>query len=400
MRFRLSLLLFLVYAPPGAMWPTFPRHLDALGFSPLEIALVCATAALATVVGPLVAGQVADRWLAPERCLAVCGFAGGAVFLLLPGCTTAGSAFFGSLAVWLLMIPAMTLGSAVSFAHLRRPERDFGRVRLWGTVGWMIQGWVVGYALGRPDWLHRLLLVFRPDAPYPVLADSFHVAAAFDFLLGFYALTIPPTAPCRDSPDRVAPLEALRLLRKRHFAVFFLCNILLCLTVPFGSQNTPLLLKELGVGEEWTGPALTMAQSTEVLTLALLPWLLARLGLRAVLLLGAAAWAGSLSVQTLDAPAGLIIGCLSLNGLYISCYLVAGQVCVNGEAGPDFRASAQALISFSGGVGQVMGYVLSGVVRHAAGGAFRPTFAVATALAWLAVGILLVGWRDPSEPEA
>src|SRR6185369_16723907 len=107
----------------------FPRHLANLDFDPFQIALVCATAALAAVVGPLVAGQVADRWLAPERCLSVCGFVGGTVFLLLPSCTTARSAFLGSLAVWLLMIPAMTLGSAVSFAHLRRPERDFGRVR-------------------------------------------------------------------------------------------------------------------------------------------------------------------------------------------------------------------------------------------------------------------------------
>lgn len=396
MRFRLSLLSFLIYAPLGAMWPTFPRYLDSLGFSPLEIALVCATAALAAVFGPLVAGQVADRWLAPERCLAGCGFAGGAVFLLLPSCNTPGSAFVASLAVWLLMTPSMTLGSVISFAHLPAPERDFGRVRMWGTVGWVVQGWVVGYLLGRPDWLHQLLLVCRPDAPQPVLADSFHIAAGLEFLLGCYALTIPPTAPRRDVLDRLAPLEALRLMRKRHFAIFFLCTFLLCLTVPFGTQNTPLLLKELGVGEEWTGPALTMAQSTEILTLALLPWLLGRLGLRVVLLVGAAAWAASLSVLTVGSSVGLVIACLSLNGLFITCYLVAGQVCVNAEAGPDIRASAQALVSFSGGVGQVLGYVLSGVVRHAAGGEFRPTFAVATVLAWVAVVILFVGW-GPSE---
>ena len=113
-------------------------------------------------------------------------------------------------------------------------------------------------------------------------------------------------------------------------------------------------------------------------------------------MLGAGAWATSASVQTVGTPAGLVIACLCLNGLYISCYIVAGQVCVNREAGDDFRASAQALISFSGGVGQVVGYLLSGAVRHAAGGAFRPTFAVAAALAWLAVAILFAGWPQES----
>jgi MFS family permease len=392
MRFRLSMLLFLVYAPLGAMWPTFPRHLDTLAFSPLEIALVCATSALAAIIGPLVAGQVADRWLAPERCLAFCGFAAGGVLLLLPSCTTMPGVFLGSLGVWLLMTPAMMLGSSISFAHLPMPERDFGRVRMWGTVGWVVQAWVVGYALGRPEWLHQILLAFRPDAPQPVLADSFHVAAALEFLLGLYALTIPATPPRLASREWLAPLKALRLLQKRHFAIFFLCNFLLCFTVPFAIQNTPLLLMKLEVGEQWTGPALTAAQSTEILTLALLPWLLWRLGLRMVLVIGAAAWAASLTVQMVGSPVFLVIACLSLNGLFITCFVVAGQLCVNSEAGSDIRSSAQALISFSNGIGQVLGYLVSGVVRYRTNGEFRPTFAVAMVLAWLAVAILVVYW--------
>src|SRR5207237_4709638 len=98
MQVRLSLLLFLVYAPLGAMLPLFPRYLEDLAFSPGEIALVCATQALAALVGPLVAGQVADRWLAPERCLAVCGLAGGGLLLLLPSFTTPAALFSASLA--------------------------------------------------------------------------------------------------------------------------------------------------------------------------------------------------------------------------------------------------------------------------------------------------------------
>src|SRR4051794_30079103 len=122
MHFRLSLLLFLVYAPIGAMWPTFSRHLDALAFSPLEIALVCATQALGAVIGPIVVGQVADRWLAPERCLALCAFGGSCVLFLLPRCMTTTTVFLGSLGAWLLLTPAMTLGSSISFAHLAAPE--------------------------------------------------------------------------------------------------------------------------------------------------------------------------------------------------------------------------------------------------------------------------------------
>lgn len=393
MQTRLSLLLFLIYAPLGAMWPTFPRYLDALGFSPLEIALVCATQAVAALVGPLCLGQVADRWLAPERCLSLCACAAGVMLLLLPACSSTGGVFGVTFAVLLLTAPTMTLGSAISFAHLTHPERDFGRVRLWGTVGWVVAAWLVGYFLNRPDWLRRLLLLVRPEASLPVLADAFHVAAVLAFVLAAYSFTIAPTPPRSCPAERLAPLEALQLVRQRPFAIFFLCNLLVFLSVPFSSQNTPLLLKQLGVGDEWAGPALTVAQSTEILTLALLPWLLRRLGLRVVLVLGAAAWAVSLSVQTVGTPAALVIASLSLNGLFITGFVVAGQVCVNSAAGAEIRTSAQALISFSAGAGQILGYLVSGVVRYAADGAFRPTFAVATVLAWLAVGILVVGWR-------
>ena len=90
MRWRLSLLMFLQYAPAGAVLPPFSLHLHRLGFSPAELAWVCATPALGSLVGPLVVGQIADRWVAAERCLLACAAAsddlrGGMTKLLVEG---------------------------------------------------------------------------------------------------------------------------------------------------------------------------------------------------------------------------------------------------------------------------------------------------------------------------
>src|ERR1700719_2036934 len=124
--------MFLQYAPHGAFVPLFSLRLQELGFSPVEIGWACATQALAALIAPLVAGQVADRWFPAQRCLAVCAVLAGMILWLLTALTSWPAVFAASLAFWLVMGPANTLGTALSFAHLADPARDFGGVRLWG----------------------------------------------------------------------------------------------------------------------------------------------------------------------------------------------------------------------------------------------------------------------------
>ncbi len=394
---RLSLMLFLVYAPVGAFWPMFTLWLKKLGFSPLEIAVATATQAIGALFAPLLAGQVADRWLSAERCLALFAFLIAGLLVLLAGATSTTSLFVCGLAFWMLMVPLMTLGNSICFAHLPSPEAQFGRIRLWGTIGWVSLVWVVACALWHPPWLMALVGQFRPEKPSIELPDMFHFGAVSAIVLGFYALTLPATPPREQAREAFAPLEALRLLRQRDFILFFGCYFALCLTVPFSTQNTILLLDELGIDDAWKGPVMTIAQATEVASLLGLPWLLRLLGLRCVMVLGAASWALSLVVLAIGSPAGLVVSCLGLNGFFITGYIVAGQMFVNSRADSEVRASAQALISFTSGIGMLAGYAVSGVVGHLVGGAFRPTFTLAALVALLAAGGFAVWFHPETE---
>jgi nucleoside transporter len=386
-------MMFLLFAPVGVFWPLFPLHLKKLGFTPLEIALATISQAVAMLLAPILAGQVADRWLSADRCLALCSFAVAGLLWLLADCTTPLSVFLVMFAYWVLMIPIMTLGNTICFAHLHSPERSFGGIRMWGTVGWVLVGWLVGYLLNQPGWFVSLLREIRPDMPHVVIADALRLGTLLAMLLGCYALTLPNTPPSKKTLDLLAPLAALRLLRRRDFAVYFGCYLVLCMTLPFSTQNVSLFLDELGISDRWKGPAMTIAQSTEVLTLFLLPWLLSRFGQRAIMVLGAAAWAGSFAALAIGQPAAFVVSCLSLNGLFITCFVVAGQMFVNRLATADIRASAQSLVNVAAGFGLLLGYALSGGVRHLVGGAFQPTFGVATALASLALLVFAIGFR-------
>src|SRR4051812_31122599 len=112
LRARLSLLMFFLYAVPGALLPLYSVRLRELHFNEMEMACCCATQAAATVAAALVAGQVADRWLAAERCLALCSFLAGVDLWLLAGLTSPPAVFAATLTFWLVGGPSLLLGAA------------------------------------------------------------------------------------------------------------------------------------------------------------------------------------------------------------------------------------------------------------------------------------------------
>ena len=398
LRWRLCLLMFLYYAIQGAFVPLFSLRLQELGLTPLEMGWACATQALATVVAPLVAGQVADRWFPAERCLAVCSLLSGILLWILADLASAVAIFTISLALWLVLAPASTLSTALSFAHLPHQGRHFGPIRLWGTVGWVVAGWLVGFRLGQPAWSGQWFAWPHLLTPTSGLADTFRVASLSAFILSAYALTLPHTPPQRRLGDWLAPLAAASLLCDRPFAIFWLCALGVCVTLPFTTQVTPLLLEHLGIPRPWISPTLTLGQSMEIVSLALLPMFLLRLGIRRTMLLGLGAWALLLAMLTRGEPVWLVVASLSLNGLCICCFIVAGQVFANGRAREDVRVSVQALLNVTSGLGLLGGNLLVGWVRRQTEEEFPPTFRIAAVIAGVLVLLFFLSF-SPGQPE-
>jgi MFS family permease len=397
LRLRLSLLMFLQWAVPGALLPLYSYHLkDGLGFDEMQTAACCATQAAAAVVASLVAGQVADRWFSAERCLTVCSLLAGADLWLLAELRGPTAVFLATLLFWLLAGPLTLLGTTISLTRLAAPHRQFAGVRLWGTAGWMVTGWLIGYGLANPPWLLEALAWLRPGAPRAVLPDAFRLGGLLAFVLAGYALTLPPTLPWKATaaPRALAPLAALKRLRGWRFATYSVCMLGACVTFPFTTQNTPLLLSQLGIPPAWLQPTLTLAQFSEIVSLALLPLLLLRLGLRGTMLLGLAAWALALAVLSTGGPLQLVVASQGLNGLFVAGFLVAGQVFLNGQAEGDLRTSIQGLFGFVNGLGLLIGNLLAGWLRQAAGGDLSQTFAVGAAITAGLLLVFLLGFRE------
>jgi MFS family permease len=375
-----------MWAVPGCVIPLYSVALENLGFGKLTIALCCSTQAVATVLASVLAGQVADRWLSAERALAICG--GLAVLDLwwLSTITEPVSMFVATLLFWLLAGPIALMGTTVCFAHLPLPAKQFGPIRMWGTVAWMAVGWLSG------AWL-----AWRQTPP----ADVFLLGSIIAALLAGYALTLPATPP---KPGKgFAPLAALRLFGNRGFVIYTLCLFGSSLTFPFTTQLTPLLLQQLGVTKEWMTPTLTVAQPLEVIGLFLLPGLLVNLGTRRTMILGLTAWFTAMVVLSIGRPLALIVPSLMLNGIFITCFSIAGQIYVNGLAeGSDVRASVQGLFSCINGTGLLLGNLLAGSLRQWTDDHIPTAFLVAVGITATMLLLFVVGFErsrhsQPSE---
>src|SRR5262249_24108907 len=143
-----------------------------------------------------------------------------------------------SLGFWLFMGSATTLGTAISFAHLRTPERDFGRIRLWGTVGWVAASFALGYWYSDPPWLCAWVSWLRPEAAHSEPADFYRLASVLALALAGYAVTLRPLPVTPRKGPAFAPLAALGLLRQRGFAIYSVCSLGVCLTMAFHYQGT------------------------------------------------------------------------------------------------------------------------------------------------------------------
>jgi hypothetical protein len=393
LRSRLSLLMFLQYAAAGSVIPMYSLRLQELAFSPRDMAWACATQAMAGLITPL-AGQIADRWLPAERCLAVCAFLAGILLWVLAGLTTPAAVFGFSLAMYLLLVPCITLSASICFNHLTHPEREFGPIRLWGTVGWIAPGLLLSVWFDARAWLSPASTPITVEASANNWSDIFRLGAILAWALALYAVTLPHTPPHRRLGDWLAPLAALKLVRGRSFAAYLFCTFGLCLTIPFAQQVMPLLLAHLGIPPPWLARVLPIAQIMEIIALALLPMILLRLGVRGSMLLGLSAWTVYMIALAHGQPATLVVASLTLNGICICCFFIAGQMFVNRRAHGDIRVSAQALLTFTNSLGMLAGNLLVGWVRTRADEAFPPTFTVAAVIAVALLVIFTFGFAE------
>lgn len=387
---RLSLLWTLQWGITGAILTYMPIYFEQNGLSKQQVGILYAVSAVGLWIAPFIVGQVCDRWMATEKYLAIAHLFGGMTLLAIPVATdmfrTTGENFS---ALMVLMgtfsafyFPTIPLASAMTFRHLPDPQAQFGKVRIWGTVGWVMSGWFLSVWLGRSDayaWLAETFPNFKPTLDQftyafrwvsaPDNADCFKLGALLSFMLSSFCIFMPATPPARAPKSKIAPLAMLSMFKDRTFSLMIGISFLMAILVPLYNQAAPTLLKQLGYPVDWIPAIMTIGQISEFPALLLLPLLLRVFGMKLTFAIGMGAWLlryamfAMVNPETfvLFDPAWLILTAIGLNGVCHVCLIIVIQLYVDRRTSPDLRASAQNLFAFiTMGIAMPVGMYLGG----------------------------------------
>jgi nucleoside transporter len=356
---RLSLMMFLQFFVWGAWFVTLGTHLGQIGFTGSQIGYAYLMNNIAAIISPFFVGMIADRFFASQKVMGVLHLLGGLIMYWSADITTVGMLIFGLFLYNLTYMPTLALVNAVSFRQMKSPDAQFPRVRVWGTIGWIVAGLVITFILSR----------FYADVEKSSVPMK--MAAIASILMGLYSFTLPNSPPQnvgkKVSAGEVLGLSTLRLLKEKSFFIFVLCSLLISIPLAFYYNFTNLYFNELGM--QGAVAKQSMGQMSEVLFMILMPWFFVRLGVKKMLLVGMLAWVvryAFFANGNLGALEWMLYVGILLHGVCYDFFFVTGQIYVDKKAPGEIRASAQGFIALvTYGVGIGLGSILSGKVVDA-----------------------------------
>lgn len=423
-RGRLSVMMFLEFFIWGAWFPLIFGYLPSVGFSALQQGLILNAFAVGSFTAMFFSTQFADRNFAAERFTAFSHLIGGLAILALFGVKSFWPFFFLMLVHSLFFVPTLSLVNSIAFANLKDPQKDFGPVRLWGTIGWIAASWPFIFiladwekipalsAVGFVPWLGAVLGTAKTGtALQEATRYTFLTAGLASLLLAVFSLSLPhtPPKPATAGRERFAWLEAMRLLAIPYVLVLFVVTFFdSAVHQGYFIFTGRFLEGRVGIPGNWVMPVMSVGQIAEIGTMAVLGHFLKRLGWRRTMVIGILGHAVRFLVFALfpDQP-WLIVGSILLHGICYAFFFATVYIFVDEFFPKDARSSAQGLFNFLIlGLGPfVANFTLPWLAARFftdENGAlvFNKLFLVPSAVAFAAAAFLFLFFRPPVSSES
>jgi len=370
-------MMFLQYALWGAWLPVTARYLSAsiseggLGFTGSQIGMILGLAgSIGAIAAPFIAGQIADRYFSTEKILAFLVTIGGMVKWYTALQTDYESWLVLSILYSVLYMPTLALSNSITFAHIDDQENDFPKIRVWGTIGWIAASWAFPMIWLQTNLQFQAMPPFIAGAEVPNvtsrLVDALKFSGGISIVYGSFCFLLPNTPPKRNATDKLAFKKAFELFQHSSFTILVISSLTVSIIHQIYFLQTGPFLSYIGVPDSQIGPAMTIGQFAEILTMAYLGTFLKRLGFKKVITTGIAAYFLRYAIFGTEIfPVWVMIMSQAFHGFCYAFFFAAAYVYVDKIAEEDVRHSAQTVfgIIILGG-GPVIGGWLSGYLQN------------------------------------
>ena len=374
---RLGTMMFLQYALWGAWLPVTARYLSAgvaeggLGFSGSEIGMILGLAgSIGAVAAPFIAGQIADRYFSTERILAALVIIGGVVKWITAYQTDYSAWLVLSIIYSVVYMPTLALSNSITFAHMKDPDSDFPKIRVWGTIGWIAASWAFPMIWLQTDlnfqWMPPFIVGSEVANVTSRLADALIFSGVISVTYGLFCFMLPNTPPKKDAVEKLAFKKAFALFNQTSFTILVVASLTVSIIHQIYFLQTGPFLSSIGLKDSQIGPAMTVGQFAEIAAMAYLGFFLKRFGFRKVIFLGVLAYAARYAVfGTVTLPIWIMVVSQAFHGICYAFFFAGAYIYVDKIADEDVRHSAQTVFGMIilGG-GPVIGGWLSGYLQE------------------------------------
>jgi nucleoside transporter len=360
-RNKLSFMMFLEFFIWGAWLPLIFGYLGSLDFSSIQQSWILNAFALASFTAMFFSTQFADRNFAAEKFLAFSHLVGGVSILGLAFVTDFWPFFLLMLIHSLFYVPTISITNSIAFANLKDAQRDYGLVRLWGTIGWIAAAWpfvllLVDWqrvpafgSVGLFTWLGDVFGTSKTGVAFKEATTyTFMAAGVASLVLAGFSLALPhtPPKPAAAGGEKFAWLEAMKLLRVPFLLVLFIVTFFDAAVHQGYFLLTDGFLRSIGIPANWVMPVMSIGQIAEIGTMAVLGACLKRLGWRTTMVIGILGHTLRFGVFALAPLPALAITVNVIHGICYAFYFATVYIFVDEFFPKDARSSAQGLFNF------------------------------------------------------
>jgi nucleoside transporter len=393
-RFKLSAMMFLEFFIWGAWFVTMGTYLGKnLLANDVQIGSAYSTQSLGAIIAPFIIGLIADKFFSAQKVLGVLHLVGGTL-LWVAGTSLNFDSFFPFILGYMIAyMPTLALVNSISFKQMKDPGKEFPSIRVFGTIGWIIAGLVIGWL----NWEQSGNLVF-----------TFKMASVASIILGLLSFFLPDTPPVKKGEKttfgEIIGLDAIGLLKNKSYLLFFLASVAICIPLAFYYNFTNPFLNEVGM--KGAAGVQSLGQVSETLFMLLMPLFFARLGVKKMLAIGMIAWVVRylfFAFGNADTNYWMLIGGIVLHGICYDFFFVTGQIYTDRLAGEKFKSAAQGFITLATyGVGMLIGSIISGMVVNKyvveGGHIWQSIWIIPAGIAGLVALLFLLFFRDKNKP--